>query len=346
VHRLYTISGVEDLPITLESIHRVRPDVDRFADRVPLRAARSLSQQLGVEVSLKLESFQPTGSFKIRGAAARLGAIPPDELARGVITASTGNHGRAVAHVARLLGIPATICVSEHVPPGKIEMLRRSGCVLDIGGPSQDAAFERAIAASERPGGPTLIHSILDPIVVAGQGTCGLEIVEQQPDTALVIVPVSGGGLIAGVAVAVRSLLPHARVVGVSMDRGAVMHASLRAGRPVVLAEVETLADSLQGGIGVDNQTSFPIVQRLVDEIVLVTEEEIAAGMRHALSEHRVVLEGAGAVGIAALLNGRIGAPDAPVAVVCSGSAAELATIARLANQAATAEDHGGAGSQ
>jgi threonine dehydratase len=342
---LYTISGVEDLPVTLESVRAVRPDVDRFADRVPLCLAPTLSRRLGVEVSLKLESFQPTGSFKIRGAAARLGAIPPDELDRGVITASTGNHGRAVAHVASLLGLPATICVSEHVPPGKIDMLRRSGCTLDIGGPSQDAAFERATAAAARPDGPILVHSILDPIVLAGQGTCGLEIVEQRPGTALVIVPVSGGGLISGVAVAVRSLLPRARVIGVSMDRGAVMHASLRAGRPVALPEVETLADSLQGGIGLANETTFPIVQRLVDEIVLVTEDEIAAGMRHVLSEHRVVLEGAGAVGIAALLSGRIEAPDGPVVVVCSGAAAELATIAELASQAAAAEESSGAGS-
>lgn len=317
--------------ISIGNIRVVQPDVARFADRTPLRSDTALSTLAGVPVSLKLESLQPTGSFKIRGAAAKIGGIPPERRSHGVITASTGNHGRAVAHVARSNGITATVCLSENVPAGKIALLEAMGCTLDIGGPSQDVAFSRAIAASGEPGGPTLVHSILDPVVVCGQGTCGVEIAEQAPESALVIVPVSGGGLIAGISVAIKALLPDARIVGVSMDRGAVMHASLKAGHPVQLPEVETLADSLQGGLGPDNDTSFPIVQELVDEIVLVTEEEIALGMRHALREHRLVLEGAGAVGISALLAGRIAQPGGPVVVVCSGANAEFRTIAELA---------------
>lgn len=317
--------------ISIDNIRAVQADVARFADRTPVRPDAALSTLTGAPVSLKLESLQPTASFKIRGAAARIGAIPPERQNRGVITASTGNHGRAVAHVARSLRIPATVCLSENVPEGKIALLEALGCELDIGGPSQDVAFDRAIAASEEPGGPTLVHSILDPVVLCGQGTCGLEIAEQAPETALVIVPVSGGGLIAGISVAIKALLPNARIVGVSMDRGAVMHASLKAGHPVQLREVDTLADSLQGGIGPHNNTSFPIVQELVDEIVLVTEEEIALGMRHALREHRLILEGAGAVGIAALLAGRIKPSGSPVVAVCSGANAEFRTIAELA---------------
>lgn len=318
--------------VTIDAIRSVRPLVARFADRTPLRRDHVLTAAIGAEVDLKLESLQPTGSFKIRGAAARLVGLEPDDRARGVITASTGNHGRAVAHVARGLGIPATVCLSEHVPEGKIALLAQLGCTLDIGGPSQDVAFDRAIAASEEPDGPLLVHSILDPVVLCGQGTCGIEIAEQAPEAAVVVVPVSGGGLISGISVAIKAMRPNARIVGVSMERGAVMHASLAAGHPVQLPEaVDTLADSLQGGIGLDNDTSFPIVQELVDEIVLVTEEEIALGMRHALREHRLVLEGAGAVGIAALLAGRIGSVGGPVVVVCSGANAELRTIADLA---------------
>lgn len=318
--------------INIEAIGSVRSLVARFADCTPMRRDRALSKVVEADVSLKLESLQPTGSFKIRGAAAKIAGLDDEARRRGVITASTGNHGRAVAHVARDLGVPATVCLSDNVPDGKIGLLAELGCTLDIGGESQDAAFDRAIAASEEPGGPTLVHSILDPVVLCGQGTCGMEIAEQAPETTLVIVPVSGGGLIAGISVAIKALLPQARIVGVSMDRGAVMHASLEAGHPVQLPEVsDTLADSLQGGIGLDNETSFPIVEELVEEIVLVTEEEIALGMRHALRELRMVLEGAGAVGIAALLAGRISARGGAIAVVCSGANAELRTIAEMA---------------
>ncbi len=240
-----------------------------------------------------------------------------------------------MAHVARELGIDATICVSNNVPPGKIALLESLGCRLDIGGDSQDEAFDRAIAASEDPGGPMLVHSILDPVTLCGQGTCGLEIVDQRPDTALVLVPLSGGGLISGVAVAIKTLLPAAKVIGVSMEGGAVMHASLAAGRPVQLPEVETLADSLQGGIGLDNDTSWPITRRYVDDVVLVTEDDIAAAMSYALQEHRLILEGAGAVGIAALQSGKITPPEQQGAtvVVCSGANAELPVIARLAHR-------------
>ena len=170
-------------------------------------------------------------------------------------------------------------------------------------------------------------------VVIAGQGTCGLEIVEQLPDVALAIVPVSGGGLIAGIATVLHALRPGIRVVGVSMDGAAAMHASLAAGGPVQLDEVPSLADSLQGGIGLDNDTSFPIIRDLVEEIVLVTEDEIEAAMVHALREHRVILEGAGAVGIAALSSGRVGASSGPVAVVCSGANAEWDTVAALVAQ-------------
>lgn len=319
--------------ITPASIKAVRPLVDRFAHRTPLRDDELLGRRVDSPVGLKLENLQPTGSFKIRGAAAKVAGLSPDQRRRGVITASTGNHGRAVAHVARSLGVDATICLSDNVPAGKIELLERMGCRLDIGGSSQDEAFDRAIALADHPDGPILVHSILDPVVVSGQGTCGLEITEQQPGASTVIVPLSGGGLLAGTTVAVKSRLPSARLIGVSMEQGAVMHASIQAGRPVRLPEFETLADSLQGGIGTDNATTFPIVRDLVDDIVLVSEDEIAAGMAYALHEHRLILEGAGAIGIGALLSGRLRPDSGPVVVVCSGANAELDVVAGLAQR-------------
>ncbi|WP_040492798.1 pyridoxal-phosphate dependent enzyme [Ilumatobacter nonamiensis] len=321
------------LPVDLDAIEAIRADVERHALRTPLSRSNALSELIDGDVDLKLETVQPTGSFKIRGAAAKLGSLAPDELERGVITASTGNHGRAVAHVARAMGVEATICLSDNVPAGKVADLERLGCTLDIGGPSQDAAFERAIAASDQDEGPTLVHAFLDPVVVAGQGTCGLEIAEQRPDCGLVLVPLSGGGLISGIAVAVRAMLPDARIIGVSMEHGAAMYESVRAGQPVQLDEAETLADSLQGGVGSENDVTFPIVQQLVDDIVLVSEDELADAMGFALREHRLVVEGAGAVGIAAIRAGRVRpSPATTTVVVCSGANAELATIARLAS--------------
>jgi threonine dehydratase len=316
--------------ITLAAIEAARSSVERFAVRTPLIRDDHCSALIGADVHLKLESLQPTGSFKVRGAAARIAGIDHVAAPLGVITASTGNHGRAVAYVARELGIPATVCLSEHVPSGKLDALRQLDCILVVGGSSLDEAFERAEAVAAEPGGPTMVHSILDPVVIAGQGSCGLEILEQLPETALVVVPVSGGGLIAGVATALHALRPGIRVVGVSMVGAAVMHASLAAGRPVRLDEVPSLADSLQGGIGLDNDTSFPIVRQLVEEIVLVEEDEIEAAMLHALRDHRLVLEGAGAVGIAGLLSGRISVPSGPVVVVCTGANAEWQTLADL----------------
>ncbi len=221
--------------------------------------------------------------------------------------------------------------MSDHVPPGKRRALESVGAVLDVGGPSQDLAFERAVAMSDRPGGPVLVHSILDPVTVAGQGTCGLEIAEQRPTCDLVVVPVSGGGLIAGITVAVKASLPGVRVVGVSMDRGAAMHASLAAGAPVAIDEVPSLADSLQGGIGARNEVTYPIVRDHVDDLVLVTEGEIAEAMRWALVERHLVLEGAGAVGIAALRAGKLPGAGRSAVLVCSGGNAELDTVAALA---------------
>ncbi|MBW3619665.1 MAG: pyridoxal-phosphate dependent enzyme [Actinobacteria bacterium] len=314
--------SVEDVE---DAVGRVR----EVAIRTPVVASPALSRRVGVDVGLKLESLQPTGSFKVRGAAARILSLDAATAARGVVTASTGNHGRAVAYVARERGIPATVCVSDNVPAGKLAALRRLGCDLVVGGRSQTEAL---VAAGERVAsqGMTLVHPFDDPAVIAGQGTVGLELVEQWEHAAVVVVPLSGGGLLAGVALAVKARRPDVRVVGVSMEDGAVMATSLAAGSPVELDELPTLADSLQGGIGADNRHTFAIVRELVDDVVLVGEEAIWAAMRSVYDEHRVVLEGAAAVGVAALTTGLVVA-DGPVVVVCSGGNAEPEQVAAMA---------------
>lgn len=318
-----------ELPVTLADVDAARDRIAGVAVPTPLVPSDALTDHVGVPVHLKLEGVQPTGSFKIRGAAAKIRALDPDTRARGVVTASTGNHGRAVAHVARSLGVPATVCVSELVPDGKVRALRALGCDLLVGGRSQADGLERAAGlAAER--GMGLVHPFDDPEVIAGQGTIGIEVVEQLPDVATVLVPLSGGGLLSGIAVAVTALRPGVRIVGVSMRRGAVMAASLAAGRPVDMDEEPTLADSLQGGIGLDNRCTFTITRALLDEVVLVDEEQIWAAMRFGYDRHRLLLEGGGAVGIAALLAGEV-ASDGPLAVVASGANAEDQQVAALA---------------
>lgn len=317
--------------VTVDDVLAAARRIDDLVLRTPVVPSPALQRETGVPVGLKLESLQPTGSFKVRGAAARIGALDVATAARGVVTASTGNHGRAVAHVAAQLGIDATVCLSERVPPGKVAALRALGCDVVIGGDSQSDALATAAELVERDG-CTLVHPFDDPAVVAGQGTIGLELAEQAPDATTVLVPLSGGGLLAGIAVALRARRPDVRLVGVSMREGAVMAASIERGRPVDLPEAPTLADSLQGGVGLDNRYTFRLVRGLVDDVVLVDEQAIWDGMRLALDHHRVVLEGAAAVGIAALLSGAV-VPDGPAVVVCSGGNAEQGQVEALARR-------------
>ena len=323
-----------ELPVSPGDVEAARARIQGVAIRTPLVPAAELSERTGAQVSLKLEGVQPTGSFKVRGAASKIRSLQAEGAVRGVVTASTGNHGRAVGHVARSLGVPAPVCLSEHVPPGKVRALRALGCDVVVGGRSQSDGLAAADdLVSTR--GMMLVHPFDDREVIAGQGTIGLEIAEQQPEVSTVVVPVSGGGLISGVSVAVKAACPRARVVGVCMDRGAVMAASLKRGHPVELHEEPTLADSLQGGIGTDNRFTLAIARALVDGVVLVTEEQIWKGMRFVLDHYRVVLEGGGAVGVAALLSGRL-AGSGHVVVVASGANAEAAQIAALARGDAT----------
>jgi threonine dehydratase len=284
-----------------------RVAVARHASRTPLVPARDLSERLGRPVLLKLECLQRTGSFKVRGAAARLEALTPAERARGVVACSSGNHGRAVAFVAGRMGVPATVFVPEWVDPVKLEGIvaagadaRREGVTFD-----ESEALATAYAANR---GLTYVSAYDDPWVIAGQGTIAGEIAEQAHDgVAVVVVPLSGGGLVGGIAAAFRDAQAagvgsRPEIVAVSAERAAVMLASVRAGRPVDLPEEETLASALAGGIGLDNQYSYPMVRDLVDVHVTVSEEEIAGAMRYAVERLRVVVEGGGAVGLAALL--------------------------------------------
>ena len=261
--------------LTVESIHAARRFVAARVRRTPLAHSTALSARIGAQASLKLETLQETGSFKLRGAINRLAVLGTAERARGVVAVSTGNHGRAVAHAARQLGIPAVVFLSSLTPENKVVAIRELGAEVRIVGHSQDEAevAARELAAGS---GMTMVHPFDDPLVIGGQGTIGLELIEDAPDVDTVVVPLSGGGLIGGIALALTASDRPVRVVGVSMERGPAMHASQKAGRPVEVEEMPSLADSLGGGIGLDNQYTFALVRDLVDEIVLVDENEIA----------------------------------------------------------------------
>jgi len=254
---------------------------------------------------LKLETLQPSGAFKLRGAANAVARLSPDARARGVVCCSTGNHGTALAYAAREMGVSATVCVSELVPEVKIHAIEAQGARVIKKGQSQDDAQIEAnrLVAKE---GVTDIPPFDHFDVISGQGTIGLELLRDLPELETVLVPLSGGGLAAGIAVAAKAIKPDIRIVGISMDRGAAMAESLRAARPVEVTEVPSLADSLGGGIGLQNQFSFDICRKLLDEVVLVAEEEIYRGMQSMFLQDRLVAEGACAVGHAAVLAGKI----------------------------------------
>jgi threonine dehydratase len=314
-------------PVGLDAIKAAQARIARHVTPTPLVLSASLSVK-GAPVLLKLETRQHTGSFKLRGATNTVLSLGGAGERKGFVTASTGNHGRALAHAAMAQGHRAVVCMSSLVPGNKIDAIRVLGADIRIVGRSQDDAqieVERLV----REEGLTEVPPFDHAVVIAGQGTLGLEIVENMPEVALVLVPLSGGGLASGVAAAVKALRPHARVIGISMERGAAMRASLIAGRPVRVDEQETLADSLGGGIGLDNRFTFAMCRDLLDGVVLLDETEIAAGIRHAFTVEQEVVEGAGAVGIAALLAGKV-RPEGPTAVVVSGRNIDLAVHRRI----------------
>ncbi|MET2828155.1 hydroxyectoine utilization dehydratase EutB [Mesorhizobium shangrilense] len=303
--------------VALADIRSARDRIANKVERTPTVHSQNLSQHLGVPVYLKLEHRQTTGSFKLRGASNAVASLSAEEKARGVVAASTGNHGRALAHAAKLEGMRAVICMSRLVPGNKLDDIRRLGAEIRIVGNSQDDAqqeVERLVTQE----GLVMLPPFDHPAVIAGQGTLGLEMIEQVPEAALVLVPLSGGGLASGIAAAIKGVGPRTKIIGVSMARGAAMKASLDAGKPVLVEELPTLADSLGGGIGLDNRLTFAMCRDLLDDVILLSEEEISDGIRHAYAREREIVEGAGAVGIAALLAGKV-TVSGPVVVLLSG---------------------------
>ncbi|MEM5470232.1 hydroxyectoine utilization dehydratase EutB [Hoeflea sp. AS60] len=303
--------------VDIGEIERACEAIAQTVRTTQVNVSPSLSDLSGVPVYLKLEHTQLTGSFKLRGATNAVASLTDEEKQLGVVGVSTGNHGRGLAYAAKAAGVRCIICMSRLVPQAKIDGIMAQGAEVRIIGNSQDEAqVEVDRLVNEE--GMTMIPPFDHRRIIAGQGTLGLELLDQVPDMATVLIPLSGGGLISGVAAALKARQPQVRIVGISMERGAAMQACLKAGKPVLVEELATLADSLGGGIGLDNQLTFAMTRDLVDDVILVSEAEIARAIRHIYWQERQIVEGSGAVGVAALLSRRIESVG-PVAAILSG---------------------------
>ena len=303
--------------LTLADVEAARELLTGIVKVTPLEQSRPLSQALGVPAWLKCENQQRAGSYKVRGAYTRISRLSAAERARGVVAASAGNHAQGVALAAELLGIHATVFMPEGAPLPKVTATKGYGAKIEFAGRSVDDALVAAKEFAERTGA-VLIHPFDHPDVIAGQGTVGLEIVDQCPDVATVVTAVGGGGLVSGVTVAVKALRPDVRVIGVQASGAAAFPPSLAAGAPVKLAESTTIADGI--AVLCPGDLTFAHVSKLVDDVVTVTDEEISAALLVLLERHKMVVEPAGAAAVAALLEGKVKSAGPTVAILSGGN--------------------------
>jgi len=305
--------------IQLDAIREAGARIGSHLHRTPTLSSRTLGDRAGVRLDLKCESFQKTGSFKPRGALNIVLSLTPEQRARGLVTVSAGNHAQAVAWAAQVVGIPCTVVMPADAPRSKMDAVRGYGATI-VAHPDRSTLFDR-LREEEARTGATFVHPFDDPVGLAGAGTVGLEIVEQVPDVECVVVPIGGGGLISGVACAVKALRPACRIVGVELEAGPGMTPALAAGKPVPVKRPPTLADGLTppfvGEIAVE------VCRETLDDLVLVTEDEIVEGMRELLVRAKLFVEGSGAAATAALLAGKVKVREGArvVAIVSGGNA-------------------------
>jgi threonine dehydratase len=316
--------------VTARDVQAARAAVETVARRTPILSTRTFSERAGGTVVLKAENLQRTGSFKVRGVAAKLDALGDERCAKGVVAASAGNHAQALAAGAAARGVPCEVFVPTDAPMAKVEAARGQGATVHVGGNSVDECLVAALERAET-GGLAFVHPFDDPAIVAGQGSLGLELLEEVPDLAKVVVPVGGGGLCSGIALAIKDAKPDVQIVGVQAAACAPFPESMRRGEPVEATSAITIADGIAikrpGGI------TLPLLTELTDDMVTVGEDAIAEAMALLLERCKLVVEGAGAVGVAALLGGAVkpATNGVTVAVLSGGNvdAGLLAAIAR-----------------
>ena len=303
---------------------RERLDAPDIVQRTPVDYSRTLSDQTGADVHLKMEHLQRTGSFKTRGAYNKLLDVASEGVDREVVAASAGNHAQGVALAASATGVPSTIVMPRTAPQAKIDATRGYGADVRLEGVDFAAAVERARTLADRDG-VEFVHAFDDPAIVAGQGTLGLELLEDVPDVDTIVVPIGGGGLAAGIGVVLADVRPDVRIVGVQAAGAATVPDSLDKGRPVTAADVDTIADGIATG-GTSSLT-LELIREHVDEVVTVSEEELASGIVLLLERAKQLVEGAGAAPIAALLSGRLDVTGETVVPILTGGNLDMAML-------------------
>jgi threonine dehydratase len=315
------------LPVSIDDVLAAQELLRGIVRPTPLEFSRALSDRVGGDVYLKCENLQRAGSFKIRGAYTRMSRLSDEEKARGVVAASAGNHAQGVALAAQLLGIKSTVFMPRGAPIPKLVATRGYGAHVEQLGTSIDECLVRA-RQFETETGAILIHPFDHPDIVAGQGTCGLEILEQCPDVRTILVSVGGGGLLAGIATVVKARRPDVRVIGVQAEKAAAYPASLAAGHPVPLSTMATMADGI--AVGCPGEVPYTIVRNLVDSIETVSEEWLSRALLFLLERAKLVVEPAGAAAVARLLDAGHGGHEGPVVAVLSGGNIDPVLLLRI----------------
>ena len=320
--------GGTELHLTREDFVEAYRHVAPHVYRTPLLTSRTLSEQTGFDVRLKAELFQKGGSYKVRGPMNKIARLSDEERSRGVICSSAGNHSQGVALAARQYGVKAVVCMAENATPSKIAATEGYGARVVLHGSIWDEANEKALELVESEG-YTYVHPFDDPDLIAGQGTVGLEIMEDFPEVDVLVVPIGGGGLISGVSMAAKAYKPQVRVIGVESSGAPAMKLSVEAGHRIVLDEVDCIIDGLRVKRVGENTRS--VVSRFVDEIVTLPDEKMFEAVVWLMARSKLVAEGAAAAPVAALLNGMIDAPEgSKVVCVLSGGNLDLDQLAGL----------------
>ena len=321
-----TAAATDSQLVTITDLKRAAEVLKPVAVRTPLLFDDVLSEKLGVDIRYKPECLQRAGAFKFRGAYNYLHSLPEDVRARGVVAPSSGNHGQGVAMAARLFGVPATVVMPTNVTAPKRAGAERLGAKVVLAGTTTQDRYEKALEIA-REEGSTLVHPYDDPMIIAGQGTVGLEIAEDLPEVETILVPVGGGGLSAGVATAIKLTLPNVRVIGVEPVSAPTLYRARQTGAPVRLESTRGLADGLLateiGG------RPFLHHQAYIDDVVLVDDDPLKDAMRHLLDRLKVVVEPSGAITVAALMTGAV-KPAGPTVAVLSGGNVEWSGLRQL----------------
>lgn len=312
---------------TIQDVWRAQDVIRPHVYHTPLIRSGTLSAMTGATIHLKAENLQRAGSYKVRGATYRLSRLTPEERAHGVIAASAGNHAQGVAIAARALGVDCTIVMPATAPLAKVTATEGYGAQVILAGASYNDAYDRACEIQAETGA-IYVHAYDDSDIIAGQGTVGLEILADLPDVEAIVAPIGGGGLVSGIATAVKALKPNVRIVGVEAAGAAGMRASLDAGRPVKLDTISTVADGI--ALKSPGERNFAIARELVDDVVTVEDDDIIRTVLLLMERCKLVVEGAGAVGVAALLAGAVQLTGMRTAVVLSGGNIDMNLVGRF----------------